>query len=137
MRIYNYLYYKTYLLAQRSKNFDDIPVLGGMLFVIPCFMFNIFTFFPKTLKPVHFFPAAFTVFLGFIALSFIFRWYDLFNLSASVLLLYAMAILIDAVIVTKSIYIAYLSVIASFIQLVAYGIGFMTDFFKRVLFKVQ
>ena len=98
---------------------------------------NIFTFFPKTLKPVHFFPAAFTVFLGFIALSFIFRWYDLFNLSASVLLLYAMAILIDAVIVTKSIYIAYLSVIASFIQLVAYGIGFMTDFFKRVLFKVQ
>ena len=45
MRIYNYLYYKTYLLAQRSKNFDDIPVLGGMLFVIPCFMFNIFTFF--------------------------------------------------------------------------------------------
>ena len=98
---------------------------------------NIYTFFPKTLKPVHFFPAAFTVFLGLIALSFICRWYDLFNLSATVLLLYAMAILIDALIVTKSIYIAYLSVIASFIQLVAYGIGFMTDFIKRVLFKVK
>lgn len=98
---------------------------------------NIFTIFPKTLKPVHFFPAVFTLFLGLIALSFICRWYDLFNLSATVLLLYAMAILIDALIVTKSIYIAYLSVIASFIQLVAYGIGFMTDFIKRVLFKVK
>ena len=43
MRIYNYLFYKTYLLAQRSKNFDDVPVLGGLLFVLPCLMFNIFT----------------------------------------------------------------------------------------------
>ncbi|HCY41796.1 MAG TPA: hypothetical protein DHV48_10640 [Prolixibacteraceae bacterium] len=42
MRIYNYLFYKSYLLAQRSRNFDDIPVLGGMIFVIACVMFNIF-----------------------------------------------------------------------------------------------
>lgn len=98
---------------------------------------NIYTFFPKTLKPVHFFPSVFTAFLGLIALSFMCRWYDIFNLSASILLLYALAILIDAAIVTKSLYIAYLSVIASFIQLVAYGIGFTTDYFKRVVFKVQ
>ena len=45
MRIYNYLFYKTYLLSQRSKNFDDVPVLGGLLFVLPCVMFNIFTVF--------------------------------------------------------------------------------------------
>jgi hypothetical protein len=43
MRIYNYLFYKTYLLSKRSKNFDDVPVLGGLLFVLPCLMFNIFT----------------------------------------------------------------------------------------------
>lgn len=45
MRIYNYLFYKTYLLSQRSKNFDNVPVLGGMLYVTPCLMFNIFTVF--------------------------------------------------------------------------------------------
>lgn len=45
MRIYNYLFYKTYLLSQRSKNFDDVPALGGLLFVAPCLMFNIFTIF--------------------------------------------------------------------------------------------
>jgi uncharacterized membrane protein len=45
MRIYNYLFYKTYLLAQHSKNFEDIPALGGLLFVAPCLMFNIFTVF--------------------------------------------------------------------------------------------
>lgn len=43
MRIYNYLFYKTYQLAQRSRNFDDTPVLGGIMFVIGCVMFNIFT----------------------------------------------------------------------------------------------
>ncbi len=45
MKIYNYLFYKTFVLAQRSKNFDDVPALGGMLFVLPCIMFNIFTVF--------------------------------------------------------------------------------------------
>lgn len=45
MRIYNYLFYKTYILSQRSKNFDDVPVLGGLLFILPCMMFNIFTIF--------------------------------------------------------------------------------------------
>lgn len=45
MRIYNLLFYKTYQLSVRSRNFDDIPVLGGLLFVLPCLMFNIFTLF--------------------------------------------------------------------------------------------
>lgn len=26
MRIYNYLFYKTYILAKHSRNFDDTPV---------------------------------------------------------------------------------------------------------------
>lgn len=43
MRIYNYLFYKSFSLAQRSKNFEDMPALGGVLFVAPCFFLNIFT----------------------------------------------------------------------------------------------
>lgn len=98
---------------------------------------NIYTFYPKELKPVHFFPALFTLGIGIIALSFIFRWYDLFNFSASVLLLYALAILIDALVATKSLYIAYLGLLASFIQLFAYGVGFITDFVRRLIFKYK
>ena len=43
MWIYNFLFYKTFLLAQKSRNFDDTPVLGGILFIILCVMLNIFT----------------------------------------------------------------------------------------------
>lgn len=32
MRIYNYLFYKTYILAKHSRNFDDTPVYGGIIF---------------------------------------------------------------------------------------------------------
>jgi hypothetical protein len=43
MWIYNFLFYKSFILSQKSKNFDDIPALGGMLFVVLCVMLNIFT----------------------------------------------------------------------------------------------
>lgn len=43
MCIYNLLFYKTYLLAIKSGNFDDIPVLGGIMFIVLCAMLNIFT----------------------------------------------------------------------------------------------
>lgn len=43
MKIYNYLFYKSYILAKHSRNFDDMPVLGGIIFVVACVMFNTFT----------------------------------------------------------------------------------------------
>lgn len=45
MRIYNYLFYKSFVAAKKSKNFDDIPVLGGLMFLSLCVEFNIFTVF--------------------------------------------------------------------------------------------
>ena len=42
MRIYNYLFYKSYLVTKWSKNFEDTPVFGGIWFVIGCVMFNVF-----------------------------------------------------------------------------------------------
>jgi hypothetical protein len=45
MMIYNYLFFKGYQLAVRSRNFDDMPVLGAIIFVVSCVMFNIFTVF--------------------------------------------------------------------------------------------
>lgn len=45
MWIYNYLFFKGYQLAVRSRNFNDMPVLGAIVFVVLCIMFNIFTVF--------------------------------------------------------------------------------------------
>lgn len=45
MRIYNYLFFKGYQLAVRSRNFDGMLVFGAISFVVLCIMFNIFTVF--------------------------------------------------------------------------------------------
>ena len=41
MRIYNYLFYKSFVLAKKSKNFDDFPVFGGLIWTILCLTLNI------------------------------------------------------------------------------------------------
>lgn len=41
MRIYHYLFYKSYLLGRKSRNFDDVPILGGIVFVCLCLILNL------------------------------------------------------------------------------------------------
>lgn len=98
---------------------------------------NISLFYPKELKAVHYFPALFTLFSAFMLLTLLFQWVLLFKCAASLLMVYAAALFVDAFIETKSLYIAYLSLLAGFIQLYAYGIGFITDFFRRRVFKLK
>lgn len=88
---------------------------------------NIARFYPDQLKLVHFFPAVFTLFLFSILLSFAF--YPLWGLLASVLLsLYASVLFVDALRVHNfNVKIATLSLIACLIQLVGYGIGFLSE----------
>jgi hypothetical protein len=43
MKIYNFLFYHGYKLSKNSENFNDIPQLGGILYVIPCLLFNLST----------------------------------------------------------------------------------------------
>jgi glycosyltransferase involved in cell wall biosynthesis len=97
---------------------------------------NIYKHFPAELKAVHFFPAVFTIGLGFTILSNIF-YRPLANLCNFFLLLYFVLIFFHAWQVNKSIKIAFLSVISSFIQLTAYGLGFIQDFVKRVIFNTK
>ncbi|SOD14112.1 glycosyltransferase [Pedobacter xixiisoli] len=95
---------------------------------------NIYKHFPSELKAVHFFPAIFTLGLGFTILcNILFR--PLAYVCNFFVLLYFLLIFFHAWQVNKSIKIAFLSVIASFIQLTAYGLGFIQDFVKRVLLK--
>lgn len=97
---------------------------------------NVYKFFPGELKIVHFFPAVFTLFLLFTLVTNIFNW-KITEFCNFILALFILLIFFHSWIENKSVKIAFLSLIASFIQLIAYGLGFMQDFFKRVLLKIS
>ncbi|MFD2520729.1 glycosyltransferase [Emticicia soli] len=96
---------------------------------------NLARMFPSELKLVHFFPMVFTLgclsiplqlLLGFISPFFCYT----FLFSAGVFALYKLMIFVDSTLKNKSIKVGFLSIIACFIQLFAYGIGFMQEKFK-------
>lgn len=89
---------------------------------------NLYKRHPKSLKLVHFLPAVF--FKGSIILlllSLLSLWF------LAPLFIVILAFFADSLAKTKSLWIAFLSVIASFIQLWAYGAGFILAFFKRIV----
>lgn len=96
---------------------------------------NLSRMFPSELKLVHFFPMLFT--LGCLSipvqylLSFISPFFHCtFLFSIGVTALYTLLIFIDSTLKNKSLKVGFLSIIACFIQLFAYGIGFMQEKFK-------
>jgi glycosyltransferase involved in cell wall biosynthesis len=93
---------------------------------------NIYKHFPAELKLVHFFPAIFTLGLIFTFLLNI-VYMPLAYICNIILLFYFGLLFFHAWSVNRSIKVAYLSVIAAFIQLTAYGLGFIQDFVKRVV----
>jgi glycosyltransferase involved in cell wall biosynthesis len=91
---------------------------------------NLYLKYPDSLKLVHLLPALFTLGLVFlIAGSF------LSSLFLFPILLYIFLLFIDATIETKRIKIGMLSVVASFIQLIGYGTGFLWAFWRRIVLK--
>ena len=97
---------------------------------------NIYKHFPAELKLVHFFPAFFTLGLIFtLLLNLVYM--PLAYICNIVFLFYFGLLFFHAWSVNRSIKVAYLSVIAAFIQLTAYGLGFIQDFVKRVVLKQQ
>ncbi|WP_183561267.1 glycosyltransferase [Mucilaginibacter sp. SP1R1] len=95
---------------------------------------NIYKFFPEQLKLVHFFPAAFTLFVFITIILNILHW-PIACLGNIILTLIILLIFFHAWWKNKSAKIAILSIIAAFTQLIAYGLGFMQDFWKRVIFN--
>ncbi len=92
---------------------------------------NISRFFPKELKLVHTFPMIFT--LGCLSIPLFFLVYKpLFYLGISLLSIYILLNFIDSSLKNKSIIVGSLSVIAVFVQLFGYGIGFMTEGWKKI-----
>jgi glycosyltransferase involved in cell wall biosynthesis len=92
---------------------------------------NISRFFPKELKLVHTFPMVFT--LGCLSIPF---WYliykPFFFLGIVLLLIYVLLNFVDSTLKNKSLKVGLLSILAVFVQLFGYGIGFMTEGWKKL-----
>ncbi len=90
---------------------------------------NLWRMYPEALKPVHALPSVFTLgVVGLIVLApFTCGW------SLALLLLYALLILIDSSIQSKSLKVGFLAVAAVFVQLIGYGIGFLESLFSGKL----
>ncbi|GGH00622.1 glycosyltransferase [Mucilaginibacter phyllosphaerae] len=95
---------------------------------------NIYKFFPSQLKLVHFFPAFATLGIAFTLVANVAR-LPIAMLCNILLGVYILLIFFHALIKNKSAKIAFLSIIAAITQLTAYGLGFMQDFWKRVVLK--
>jgi glycosyltransferase involved in cell wall biosynthesis len=97
---------------------------------------EIFKLHRAELKLVHLFPAAFTTYslaTLFAALVDV----KTHLLLGSLLMIYFMLILIDSTIRNRSLKIGFLSIIASFVQLIGYGVGFVSAFFRNRVLKKQ
>jgi len=97
---------------------------------------NVYKFFPSELKAVHFFPAAFTLGIFFSLIANILTW-PIAMLCNFAYALFVLLIFFHSWWRNKSVKVAFLSVIAAFTQLIAYGFGFMQDFWKRVVLKIS
>jgi glycosyltransferase involved in cell wall biosynthesis len=92
---------------------------------------NISRFYAHELKWVHTFPLIFTLGCCFVViLGFVHQ--KLFWTAILAVGVYVLAILIDATAKTKSPKVGFLSVIAAFVQLFGYGIGFAQEGLKRI-----
>ncbi|GAB4131442.1 MAG: glycosyltransferase [Raineya sp.] len=90
---------------------------------------NIRRFHPEELKLVHYFPSIFVVFLISIPISFLLK-PMLGLLLLSFLLAYCLLIFFDAFLKTKSPKIAFMAFFAVMVQLIGYGVGFLTEVFS-------
>lgn len=89
---------------------------------------NLYKRHPESLKLLHFFPAAFTVFVVVaLGLSLWTSW------GLILLAFYLSLIFLEATWTNRSIRVGALAVIASFIQLFSYGMGFIKAFYRRII----
>lgn len=82
---------------------------------------NLWHMYPEALKPVHALPSVFT--LGCLGLLLLAPFTC--GLSLALLVVYALLILIDSSIQSRSLKVGFLAVAAVFVQLIGYGIGFL------------
>lgn len=95
---------------------------------------NINSIIPGEVKVVHVFPSLFTAGL-IISLPIAFTSFPLLSLLIWFYLAFALILFVEACLKEKNIQIAFLATIAGFIQLIAYGVGFLTELWNRIIEK--
>ncbi len=95
---------------------------------------NIFKHFPSELKAVHFFPACFVIFMILGIILNLLK-HPLAAFCNTMLALWVLLIFFHSLALNRSVKVAFLSIFASFIQLGGYGLGFIQDFWKRIILK--
>jgi len=91
---------------------------------------NIKRFFPSELKLIHLFPTAFV--MGLLVWLTTWAWsIPLFYTGTSVVLLFSLLTFFHSLSLNKSLKVALLSIATSFTQLIAYGMGMMSEAFKK------
>lgn len=89
---------------------------------------NLYKKYPDSLKLVHLLPAVFTAGVAFLLLASFICIYSLIPI-----LLYALLVFIDSSFRNKSMKIGAYSILASFIQLIGYGTGFWSAWWRRCI----
>ena len=92
---------------------------------------NISRYYPAELKLVHTFPALFTLFVFSVPVWVLIS-PAMGKLALGSLILFSFLIFIDATRKEKSLTVGLLSVVAAFVQLMGYGIGFISEAIKRL-----
>ena len=123
--------YKTDLISDAfvfHKRRTDLRRFYNQLHFFGRSRINVYRFYPDQLKIMHWFPFAFLVYCLTCMISlFVGTPYVYICLP---LLIWTFGLFIDALINEKNLQVALVSIIAAFIQLNAYGVGFITDLFK-------
>jgi len=91
---------------------------------------NLYLLHPQSLKPVHLLPAVFVI--GMIVLLALSVFYPIF---LAIPLAYCLLIFMDSTIKNRSAKVGLYSVVASWIQIVGYGTGFLSAFWNRLILK--
>lgn len=105
---------------------------------------DIYKLFPQELKLVHALPALFVAGLSVLILLNLINWGTLGKIPVLpllccigniVLLIYTFLLFLHAWSSIKSIRVAGLGVVAAYTQLIAYGLGFISNYIQRVVWK--
>lgn len=103
---------------------------------------DIYCLYPKELKPVHALPAVFVLGLAFLlmidvinllTMDEIYFLHILGLIGNSFLAIYTILLFLHALVSTKSLKVAFLSVIAAYTQLIAYGSGFLSQYAHKFI----
>ncbi|PLX22352.1 MAG: glycosyl transferase family 2 [Marinilabiliales bacterium] len=91
---------------------------------------NLYKRHPQSLKLVHFLPASFLCGTVLLLILSLYNIYFLVPLGCFTVLIF-----LDSFRINKNLRVAFLSIFSSFIQLTAYGMGFLKSFFKRLILR--